>query len=304
MCPAPANPTRWTTRALLEWMANAFRKAGLDSPRLMGEMLLSHVLGCERLSLYTQPDRPAADDERERLRDLVARALRHEPVQYLVGEGWFFSLPMRVDRRVLVPRPSTETMVEHALQHARAEPGFGGRNGEGVVLADVCTGSGAIAIAMLKNLPGAHAIATDISPDALDVALENAQRHNVHDRLDLAAGDLLEPVTSHPIGHALHFVLSNPPYIPDDEWPDVDRNVKDHEPEIALRGGPDGMRFVAPLIANAPARLRPGGLLLVEVASSRAEEALAIALGHDALRDARIVQDHEGLPRVIIAHRR
>src|SRR6185295_16304457 len=138
--------------------------------RLQAELLMAHVLGCERLRLYMDADRPASPLERSALRDLVGRALGHEPVQYLTGEAWFFSLPFKVDRRVLIPRPATETIVEHVLQHARAEAGFGGKTGEGVVIADVCTGSGCIAIALLKNLPQARAVATDVSPDALEVA--------------------------------------------------------------------------------------------------------------------------------------
>src|SRR5688500_1852362 len=105
-------------------MADAFAKKGLDSARLMAELLMAHVIGCERLKLYMEPERPATPLERQQLRDLVGRALKHEPVQYLTGEAWFFSLPFKVDRRVLIPRPATETIVQHVLQHARVEPGF------------------------------------------------------------------------------------------------------------------------------------------------------------------------------------
>ena len=129
----PTRPSTeaWTTRRLLAWMGEAFTKKGLEAPRLQSELLLAHVIGCERLRLYMEADRPASPLERDQLRDLVSRALAHEPVQYLVGEGWFFSLPFHVDRRVLIPRPATETIVQHVLQHARVEPGFGGKTGEG-----------------------------------------------------------------------------------------------------------------------------------------------------------------------------
>lgn len=302
--PPQAPPQVWTTRTLLAWMSDAFAKAGLDSPRLQSEMLLGHVLGCDRLRLYTEADRPAQPAEREALRGLVQRALKHEPVQYLVGEGWFFSLPFMVDRRVLVPRPATETIVELLLQHARATPEFCGAKGAGLTLADVCTGSGAIAVAILKNLPLARAVATDISPDALAVASINAERHKVAERIEFAQGDLLAPLSARAPHGGFHAICANPPYIPDFEWDSVDRNVKDHEPEIALRGGPDGLRFVRPILEGAPAMLRPGGLLLVEVAASCAQAAHQIAAAHPQLRDARIVQDLEGLDRVITAVRR
>src|SRR5690606_7912464 len=114
---------QWTTRRLLAWMGEAFAKKGLDSPRLSAEMLMAGITGTDRLKLYTDPDRPASDAELARLRGLVKRALQHEPIQYLVGEAWFFGLPFAVDKRVLVPRPSTETIVETVLQDARARHG-------------------------------------------------------------------------------------------------------------------------------------------------------------------------------------
>ncbi|MFO0832022.1 MAG: peptide chain release factor N(5)-glutamine methyltransferase [Phycisphaerales bacterium] len=307
---SPAEP-QWTTRKLLAWMGAAFTKKDLDSPRLLAELLMAHVIGCERLKLYMDPDRPASPLEREALRDLVGRALQHEPVQYLVGEAWFFGLPFRVDRRVLIPRPGTETIVEHVLQHHRATHGpaqaESAQRGEGTLIADVCTGSGAIAIALMKHMPGARAAATDISAEALDLARENAARHNVADRVDFLQGDLLTPLTSFAPTAAdasLDYLVSNPPYIPDDEWPDkVDRNVREHEPHLALRGGPDGLRLVGPLLKEGARLLKPGGLMLVEVATSRSGEALQLAQRDPMLKDARVLKDHEGLDRVVLACR-
>jgi release factor glutamine methyltransferase len=310
-CMQASTTEHWTTRKLLAWMGEAFTKKGLDSPRLLAELLMAHVLGCERLKLYMDPDRPATPLERATLRDMVGRALKHEPVQYLVGEAWFFGLPFHVDRRVLIPRPCTETIVEHVLQHHRATHGpsqsESSVRGEGALIADVCTGSGAIAIALLKHLPGARCVASDVSAEALEVAAKNAERHSVRDRLDLVRGDLLKAVRGFaPTAGdgSLDYLVSNPPYIPDDEWPDqVDANVRDHEPELALRGGSDGLALVRPLLQEGPALLKAGGLILVEVADSRAEEALGIARGQALLRDVRIVKDHEGLRRVIVGVR-
>lgn len=307
--PAQTNapPAQWTTRSLLKWMSEAFAAKSLDSPRLCAELLLAHVIGCDRLRLYMDADRPAAPLERESLRGLVGRALRHEPVQYLVSEAWFFSLPFHVDRRVLIPRPCTEMIVEHVLQHARSEPGFA--PGGAVTFADVCTGSGCIAIALLKNLPHAHAVATDLSRDALAVARENAQRHKVLDRLDLLEGDLLAPLAAHPAGQHLHYLVANPPYIPDHEWRSADpaqavgKNVKEFEPELALRGGSDGLRYIRPLIEHAPERLRPRGHLLIEIAASTADAVLDIARANPMLASPRILNDLEGHPRALLASR-
>jgi release factor glutamine methyltransferase len=302
--PPQAGAPTWTTRTLMAWMTEAFAKAGLDSPRLMSEMLLGHVLGCERLALYTDADRAASERERSRLRDLVQRALRHEPVQYLVGEAWFFSLPFSVDRRVLVPRPSTETIVERAMHHARAGQDGGRPDGAGMVIADVCTGSGAIAIALLRNLPRATAVATDLSAPALEVAAANAQRHGVADRITFAQGDLLAPLRPACPDGGFHMLLSNPPYIPEHEWESVPRNVREHEPEMALRAGPDGLRFVRAIIEGAPALVRTGGLLLVESAASTAAAAGVIADENPEWTSVEVLKDWEGLDRVVKAARR
>lgn len=314
----PAESAAWTTRKLLQWMRDAFTKKGLDAPGLSAELLMAHILGCERLKLYLDVDRPASDEERAKLRDLVARAMNHEPVQYLVGTAWFFGLPIQVDPRVLIPRPCTETIVEHVLQHARvAHGGHGGsRGGEPsetapapsspLLIADVCTGSGCIAIALAKRLPGARVVATDISADALDVAKANAEKHGVADRVDFAQGDLLKPVLAHPVAGAkgsLNYLVSNPPYIPDHEWETVEPNVKNHEPHGALRGGTDGMDFVKRVLADGTALLAPGGQILIEIAACTATDVLTLAKANTLLADARIIHDHEGLARVIVATR-
>lgn len=290
-------------------MGEAFSSKGLDSPRLLAEMLLAHVVGCDRLRLYTDPDRPASDLEREQLRDLVARALRHEPVQYLVGHAWFFGLKIKVDRRVLIPRPATETIVEHVLQDVRARRGQDAARGEGLLLGDVCTGSGCIAVALAKRLREARVVACDLSEDALTLARENAQEHDVADRLDLLRGDLLEPLLDFPATRSagsLDYLVANPPYIPDDEWEAVAPNVRDHEPHGALRGGADGLDLVRRLLTEhggAAKRLRAGGLLLIEVADSKAATARELVQGQAGLGDVLVLKDFEGLARVVVARR-
>jgi len=285
-------------------MTGAFSSKGLDSPRLSAEMLIAHVLGCDRLRLYTDPDRPATDRERATLRDLTQRALGHEPVQYLTGEAWFFSMRFKADRRALIPRPCTELIVEHVLQHARLTPPAAG---DGLAIADVCTGGGCIAVALAKHLKSARVIATDTSEAALTLAKENAALHAVSERVDFMRGDLLTPLLDHPVGSRLNYLVSNPPYIPDHEWENpamVGRNVKGHEPDEALRAGPDALRLVRPLIEEGPHRLLPGGVLMVELASCSAGEALALAEANPLLESPRILKDHEGLERVLLARRR
>lgn len=306
-----AAPQTWTTRDLLAWMTKAFEGKDLDSPRRMAEMLLAHVIGCDRLRLYMETDRPATPLERDSLRDLVKRAMNHEPIQYLVGEESFFAMPFHVDKRVLIPRPSTQTIVEEVLQHARKNPDDrtlrDSDAGVGMLIADVCTGSGCIAAALAKNLPGSRVIASDISEGALEVAQINITRHDLEDRVELLQGDLLEPIINHPVAGAngaLRYLCANPPYIPDHEWGSVEPNVKDHEPTGALRAGDDGMQFITPLIEQGPRLLSTGGLLLIEIASCNAQRCLELAKAHDLLTSQRIARDSDGLDRVLIAARK
>lgn len=305
-----APPQDWTTRKLLTWMTQAFEGKDLDAPRRQAEMLLAHVIGSERLKLYMDPDRPTAPLELDALRGLVKRALNNEPIQYLVGEEHFFGMTFKVDKRVLIPRPSTQTIVETVLQHSRKNPEAGSVRdsdaGSGILIADVCTGSGCIAAALAKHLPGARVVATDISPDALSVAKDNIESHKLQDRVDLVEGDLLDALRSHPVAGqdgSLHYLCSNPPYIPDHEWDAVEPNVKDHEPESALRAGAYGLDFVKRLISDGPAFVEPGGLLLIELAESHAKDALAMAQLHKELTSERILKDSDGFDRVLVAER-
>ncbi|MFZ4431078.1 MAG: N5-glutamine methyltransferase family protein, partial [Phycisphaerales bacterium] len=168
------------------------------------------------------------------------------------------------------------------------------------------TGSGCIAIALLRHLPQARGVAADLSADALDVARANAERLGVAERLDLVQGHLLEPLGDVPATRgvdSIDYLVSNPPYIPDHEWEAVEPNVKDYEPHLALRGGSDGLDLIRPLMAGGPALVKPGGLMLVETAASHADEAAALAAANPLLADIRVLRDIDGLPRVVVGRR-
>lgn len=328
----PEGDAQWTTRRLLAWMNEHFSERGIDSPRLIAELLLSHVIGCDRMRLYMEADRPATPDERQRLRGLVARASGHEPVQYLVGEGWFFSRPFEVNRSTLIPRPSTETLVERVLawcrdvpersgpstgdQHAterdepEAIPAFEHGSGAAAVsmeplrIADVGTGTGCIATSLAAQLPKAKVLATDVFADVLELAKRNAQRHGVAGQIEFVRGDLLEPVREWVSESKLDVLCSNPPYVPDEQWEAVERNVKEHEPESALRGGANGLDYIRPLIAGAGQVLRSRGLLAVEIANVHRQPVLELVEQSRAFGHAQVVRDHEGHDRVLLAERR
>lgn len=288
---------RWTTRKLLRWMTEHFESREIDSPRMVAEMLLAHVLECERMRLYMEVDRPTSPEERSALRTLVGRATRHEPVQYLLGEAWFFGKPFIVDPSVLIPRPSTETLVEHVLQWLRRRDDL-----VTPLIADIGTGSGCVAVSIAMNHPGVRLIASDISQAALEMARRNAERHGVAERIDFRSGSLLAPIESD--GETFDAICSNPPYIPDHEWSDVAMNVRDHEPHEALRGGEDGLDFVRPLLAGAGDRLKPGGQLVVEIAACQHETVTELTSRTGVYEDIRILTDHEHLNRVLVATRR
>lgn len=281
----------WTTRALLTWTTQHFERHAIDTPRLAAEMLLSHVLGVARLKLYMDPDRPATELERAAFRELVERASGHEPVDYLVGQTPFFSMMFKVTPDVLIPRPSTETIVEHVIQHAKRTPGF-----HRPIIADVCTGSGAIAVALAKHLPDCAVIATDISEAALAIAKENAVAHGVADKIEFKHGDLLEPLR----GRRVRYLISNPPYVSDAEWEAVEPNVKDYEPTLALRGGVDGLDFVRSLLENGAELLEKPGQIVLEIAASQNGAAIELA-NSNGWHNANVLADHEALPRVLVA---
>lgn len=288
-------PIVWTTRRLLVWTSDYLAKRGVDHPRLASEMLLSYVLGIERLKLYMDPDRPANELEKTLFHELVERAGGHEPVDYLVGQTPFFSMMMKVTTDVLVPRPSTEALVEHVVQHARRTPGF-----NSPLIADIGTGSGAIAVALAKHIRNSRIIATDISVLALEIARINAQAYAVNDRIDFHEGDLLEPL----VGQRLQYLVSNPPYISDIQWQQLPCHVKNYEPVGALRGGVDGLKYIRRLIDQAPAHLAKPGQLVLEIDATQKNDVLALIDRSTELVHGHILADHEGLPRVLVADTR
>ncbi len=287
----------WTTRRLLGWLTGHFASKGIDSPRLVAEMLLSHVIGCERMRLYMEVDRPATPLELESLRELVRRAARHEPAQYLVGETWFYGRRFFVDRSTLIPRPSTEALIEHVLQWRRAVPGHAN-----ALIADIGTGTGCIAVTLATLIPQAHIVATDVSADALALAAENAQQHDVTDRIEFRQGTLLEPLEAMGLGR-FDVICSNPPYISEPEWEQVAPNVRDYEPASALRGGADGLDVIRPLIAGSGRFLKPDGQLVMEIADSQPDAVRELVKATATLTAPMVLKDHEGLWRVLVAER-
>lgn len=280
----------WTVGRLLTWTTEWLGGKGSDSPRLDAEVLLAFVRGCPRIALYTAFDEPVDDAGRARFRELVRRRGDGEPVAYLVGSREFFSLPFTVTKAVLVPRPETEGLVVRALDLCKslAAPR----------IADVGTGSGAVAVTLAKRLPKASLVATDVAPDSIEVARGNAQRHGVAERVECVACDLLEGVAG-----PFDVIVSNPPYVREDEFEGLPRDVRLHEPKGALVAGPTGVEVVERLVSTAVGKLAPGGWLLVEIGPSTAAAAEGVIRRQAGLEPAPTLPDMAGLPRIVQARR-
>jgi len=282
----------WTVGRLLTWTTDWLTTKGSESARLDAEVLLAHVRGCQRILLYTAFDTPVSDAERARFRELVKRRGEGEPVAYLVGNREFFSLPFAVSPAVLVPRPETEGLVVRVIDLCKPLPA--------ARIIDVGTGSGAIAVTLAKHLPRARLAATDISPTALALARENAARHGVAERIEFLECDLLSaPQAAGP----WDVIVSNPPYVRDDEFDGLPRDVRLHEPRGALVAGPTGVEVVARLAADAVDALAAGGWLVVEIGpavAAAAERALAAVPG---LVPGPTLPDMAGLPRIVQARK-
>ena len=286
---AAAAPRVWTVKDLVAWMIDDLKKRGLDSARVDAELIVAQVLAVDRVRILLSAERELTAEELERIRALLKRRRTFEPIAYLRGEREFYGHRFRVDRRVLVPRPDTETLVEVALAR------LAGRE-LGARMVDLCTGSGCVAISLKLERPTLTVDATDLSPDALVVARDNAQRLGAVWNVRFAQGDLFAALGAPARRYDL--VTANPPYIATGEVPTLQRDIKDHEPHLALDGGDDGLALVRRIVDEAPRWLRDGGVLAMEIGAGQADSvrALLTARGFDDVRAAR---DYGGIDRVV-----
>jgi len=279
----------WTIGRVLAWAADDFRRRGFDSPRLDAELLLGHTLRIDRVRLLLDATRVLGAPELSAYRELIARRRRAEPVAYILGVREFYGLPFRVDARVLVPRPDTETLVEVALERTRAQ------HLQGDAL-DLCTGSGCVAIAFARTRPTWRVTGADVSADALAVAQSNAERLGVVWNLALVRSDLDAALAP---GARFDLVTANPPYIPTGELEGLPRDVH-HEPRLALDGGTDGLDLVRRVIDVARKRLAPRGVVAMEVGHDQAERTAAL-LERAGFSDVARRRDYGGIERVVSA---
>jgi release factor glutamine methyltransferase len=279
---------RWTVLNVLQWTTEYFGLKGIDQPRASAEILLAHVLGVERIQLYLNFDRPLIPGELASYREVVRRRAAREPAQYITGKQEFWSLEFEVTPAVLIPRPETEVLVEKALELVSDSASR---------VLDLCTGSGAIAIALAHERPALRLIATDRSYAALRVARRNAVRHNVEEHIAFVTSDLFDGFSS--CGPPLDVIVSNPPYIGEEEFPHLAPEIVIYEPNTALLAGPGGLSVIRRIVRDAPDYLKGGGSLLVEIGAGQAE-ILHEELNKDSfIQQFEFIRDYSGIPRVL-----
>lgn len=267
------------------------KEAGVETPQLDAEALMSHVIGAPRVHVISHPDERLGKEAAGRFAELVKRRAKREPLAYITGEREFWGLTFEITPAVLVPRPETETLVEAALLQLR--------NVKDPVVAEIGAGTGCVAIALAIELPDAVVYTTELSTDAAEVAMSNASKHQVQVRVAVLAGNLLDPLPPEVRGK-LDAVVSNPPYIPSGEIDSLQPEVARYEPRGALDGGPDGMKYHREILAAARDWLKPGGWVNMEVGMGQAEAVAGFAR-ENGYRETRITKDLAGIGRVVSA---
>jgi release factor glutamine methyltransferase len=278
----------WTIRRVLTWATDDLKKRASSSPRLDAELLLGKVLKIDRIGLLIDADRPLSKLELTQYRELHQRRRAGEPVAYLLGVREFYGRPFRVDRRVLIPRPDTETLVEVALARTR-HLSLSAR------VLDLCTGSGCVALSLARERPTTRVLAADVSPAALAVAAENTIRLGAYN-VGLVLSDLF--AAFRPGKDRFDLITANPPYIPEGEIPTLTVDIRGYEPKIALTGGDDGLDLVRPIVHGARAFLASGGTLAMEIGSDQGEAVRALfeAAGY---QDVEVKRDYGGHDRIV-----
>jgi release factor glutamine methyltransferase len=287
-----SSPASLTAAAALASTATRLTRAGVEPALREAEWLLLYILDTTRAVLYSRSDRELTDSQARLLSTAVSRRCARVPLQHILGDTEFYGLRFMVSPGVLIPRPETETLVENVVDE------FKQRDHPSIL--DVGTGSGAIAIAVAGSLPSATCVATDLSREALSVAASNVRLNGVSDRVRLVRADLLSAFRP---GRPFDALVSNPPYIASGDIPGLQPEVRDHDPLLALDGGPDGYRFYRTLLPKATHMIRAGGLLALEIGDGQGDTVAAMVQDTGAFSDVRVLPDLSSHDRVVLARR-
>lgn len=291
-------PDKNTVSRLLCRASKTLQGYGIDSPRLDAEVLLSHTLNCKRIDLYVHPEKPVEDSLVENYKKAIQKRTQRVPLQYITNYAEFMSLDFYVDERVLIPRPETELLVETIINKSKSIP----RESE-ILIIDMGTGSGNIAVTLAKKIINARIFAVDISPDALNVAQINARKHQVLDKIVFLCGDLFKPLEGLGIESKIHFIISNPPYIASDEFSVLQVEVRNFEPYVALISGLDGLQMFKRIIANAGTWLKPDGFIAFEVGEKQARKVARLLENSGGFKKPEYTRDYQHIHRIVIAQK-
>lgn len=284
----------WTIKKLLDWMVIHFTEKKIDSPRLTAELLLSFVLGMERIELYMHFDQPVKEPQLDKLHSLVKRCIQNKPVQYLTGKCEFYSLSLTVSPDCLIPRPETELLVERAIEFLRSWQGK-------QYVCDLCTGCGCLAVAIAKNFADAKIVATDISDKALAIAAQNVAKYKLQERIELLQGDLFEPIISQLDVKEFDLIICNPPYVSKVEYEKLDMKVKNYEPKLALDGGADGLDVYRRIAGIAGSHLKKNGALLLEIGLAQGRQVKKLLEETNAFSPIKSEKDFNNNDRIVTA---
>lgn len=280
--------TVWTIREILKWTANYLHSKGVSTPRLDAEVLLAHALQKDRLYLYMNMERPLSPIERASYREMVTQRANRAPCALIVGSKEFWSMEFKITPGTLIPRPETETLVERAIELLIDNPA--------PLILELGVGSGAVCVSLAKEIPGAHIIAVDISPKALECAGINIEKYDLNNRIRLIYGDLFDPIAE---SGEFDLIVSNPPYIPTLDIDGLEREIKENEPLEALDGGHDGLDIIRRILLGGAKRLKAGGALAMEIGDSQEAGAKRIMESTKAYGNILSHKDLAGKVRVI-----
>jgi len=289
-------PKSWTIKELIKVTTDFLKEKQIESPRLTAEVLLSHLLNINRVTLYLTLDQPLNESEISGYRELIKRRLQREPLQYITGIQEFWSLDFIVDPQVLIPRPESELLVEQAIERLKPAAAQGDHSPR---ILDLGTGCGALATVLAKEIPRSQIWATDVSRTAIDIACINAEKHGVSERIEYIQGDLWQPLEGK--GATFDLIVSNPPYVSTEEYEDLPPEVRSYEPRLALDGREGGFYFIREIIERSPDFLNPWGWLLLEMAPGQTGRALELLENIDTFGKKMRIKDYSHRYRVVCA---
>jgi len=280
----------------LNFATSLLKEKNIPNPRSTSELFLSSILNLKRVDLYLNKEKILSDKEREKLDSFLEQRISGAPIQYITKSTGFYGLEFKTDPRAMIPRPETETLVSEVIKHFKKIK----RESDALKIADIGTGSGVIAITLAFELKKSLVYATDISKDALDLASENAKINEVEKRIEYFLGNIFGPFDNRNLGNSFDCIVSNPPYVRDSDFENLDKEIKDFEPEAAFLCGDDGINFHKKIAEDGIKYLKEGGLLALEVALDDDEKLVEFLSSVLSYHNLRVVKDLAGIRRVVL----